>query len=490
MISCCEKEDESYSNLIETHKKIEEIVQTVNEIKRKREMGDIVNKLKERINVKNFSLIKPNRNLLFFFEEMVQTKLKNKNKLREIFIFNDIIVHLNKNSSSCNTNCVIFLQYCDLDFQENEQFSINVKNNLWKNPKHYMFKIFFKDQNIFHQIKSLLQKNLKKIKFQYEYISLGLIQLNNKNFLIKYCEISISNNEKNYLNASIINNKYIWIVLKNSQIEIISIPEKKVCNNFFVDEINKNEITDICNNSNFIFFSFDNGKICIFDKKKNKISPHNSSNFHSSKITCIQFIDKENIFVSCDMNGFIYLWKFHDLRFEEVNKIQVDKNISISFFFYSEKNIPCLFISTFDADNKISKLFCFSNIFDKQNSSLHNLDTIDGSINSICYSLQKFWVAIDKDIFIYSITSQFELQKISIIKNPHKRTKVISVNQVDSLVISFGQDSSAKIWNNQSYEMLRLLDQHNDQIIKSLVSEDNLFSITKSGEIYKWNFSA
>ena len=124
--------------------KLEQIVQTVNEIKRKRESMDQMNVLTKRLSVKGFTLLKPNRFLVHSCEELIKIGAKRKPKTREIYVFNDIIVHLEKSKTSNKDNSIINLHNSTMFFPDKfTEYTIEIKNSEWKDSKKNYFIFLF-----------------------------------------------------------------------------------------------------------------------------------------------------------------------------------------------------------------------------------------------------------------------------------------------------------------------------------------------------------
>ena len=482
MISCTEKDDPNYELLLETHKKIEEIVQTVNEIKRKRDNLEIVNKLNERIAVKGFVLVQPNRYLVYQCEEMVLTKPKKKQKMREIYVFNDIVVHLRKSKTSRNKNSIVYLQYCDIVYNKENHLSFHLANEKWKD-NNYIFKVSCSNEDSLLKLTSSIEKGLQIKKKQAAFVNLGIVQVNNKNLPVKYSEIMQSNTNKDLVACSFTENDKIWLVSHPSSVDVLYVEKKLIAASFLVTK-DRTSVTSLASDSHFIFFSMENGEILVFDNKTHKIECQ-SPQFHSSKINSLHFLQKENFFVSSDESGVLCFWKFEENAFHLLKKLEIGGNLSLVYPFV-ERDCTNILVSSFDNENKKSNLFKIEDPSNFERLEAIKVLSLDGITHSLCFVGGRIWIGIEKDIAVYDYSS---FKQLSLIKNPHKRTRAVSISSTDeNIVVSFGQDSSIRIWKAESFESLKIVEIHNDQIIQTITKENHIYSITKKSEIYKFNF--
>ena len=445
--------------------------------------------LVERVLIKDFELLKPNRVMLFSCEEMVQTKPKQKKVLREIYVFNDIIIQLKKNGTSKNPNTVIQLKNCDFVFedQNNKNFdplSFSITNILW-NPKNFVFNVFCKDKSGYDQLRNVLEKTSQSLKVIYEYISLGLINIDKKNYPIKYCEISLSRNDLLVISATALG-KYIWIAQKNSKISVLCLKKKSFTFELIIDEQEKTEITHVTNDGSFVYVTLENGKIVVYNNLLEKIC----TNFklHNSKINYISYCEKEKVFATSDILCKFTVWKFSEESHNIVllNKFKIDGQISSFLFFSLNDSSPFIVVSALQEDNS-SKIFKISNFLNEQENNISEESfTINGSALCMAQSEKELWLGVEKDILVFDADSKFQL--VDTIKSPHKRTKIISIIYFNKMIFSFGQDSSIKIWHYIEHNNIFVVEKHNDQIVRALVHNENIFSISKSGEILKFYF--
>ena len=474
------KEGKTYSILFEYTQKFEILVDKIDQFIINEENRKLLQFLGNRITVKGFKALEINRYIIYSCEEMVQTKPKKKPKLREIYVFNDIIVHLFKNSNTNNPDAILDPKICKLSSKiENSSQTISLSYPNWTKIK--MFEITTNNLKKYNTLYNCLEKVIKKNrKNYYERESSGFFKLDKKDIQVFKQNVSILDTQ-NTLKYCCLVEKELWSIRDNSSISILN-TSNKTFKTIFSDP--NSVFNTICYDGRDVFLTKENGEILVFDNKTHKIECQ-SPQFHSSKINSLHFLQKENFFVSSDESGVLCFWKFEENAFHLLKKLEIGGNLSLIYPFV-ERDCTNILVSSFDNEDKKSNLFKIEDPSNIETLEPIKVGSIDGMISSLCYGNGNIWVAVEQDIVIHDLFSFFQ---ISLIKKPHKRTKVSKIIFMNGIVLSVGQDSTIKIFDPSNCQLLKILEDHNDQIIQAIIkSNGRFFSISKSGEIYKWKF--
>ena len=226
------------------------------------------------------------------------------------------------------------------------------------------------------------------------------------------------------------------------------------------------------------------GKIFYVDSKQEEFKPIQIvPQPHCHPITCFSYNKSQDVFVSCDEDGIVFVWKFNSGKTECINEISLKNSgggvPSLLYFIDGQFFVVA-------KEKQESKIFKISNYLSLNSVVVDLFFSCQGSINSICLNSKNFWISVDSQIQIFN--SAVPLNQISSIASPHRDSRVVSILDHKDIIFSFGEDGSIRIWNPKSFESLKIIERHDDKIIFATSYKDHIHSISKSGEIIKWYF--
>ena len=394
------------------------LVEKINQFTINEENRKLLHSLSKRVSVKGFKVVDENRFLIHSCEEMVQKDPKKKPKLREIYIFNDTIIHLSKNSSTKNSDSVLDPKMCQLPSKSDQVISLCYSN--WSSTR--MFAIQTNNpknfKTLFNYLEKVIKKNRKCVFFIKK--SSSFFQFKDQDVTIIKQNLSCID-PTNCLKCCCLVEKELWAIRDNSKISVL---KNKAFNNVFSSP--QNVFTCICFNGKKVFFSTEKGEIIAYDHKTH-IVVSSYSNFHSSKINHLLYLQKENIFVSSDQIGVLCFWKFEDCQFSFLKKLD-SLQIPVLLYQFIEGDSTNLVITTFEQKSNKTFLFKIKHFSKIETLEITKFGSVDGMINSLCYCDGNLWLALEQNIAIYEFSTFIQ---VSVLNNPHKRIMIDFINQIN-----------------------------------------------------------